>query len=179
MNKELEAVFSKRIRPGTRFILVRLFTFILISNVLSLLPFIFTPFSHISLTIALALPLWAGHFIFRALKNPKKALAHLLPLGTPVFLIVFIVIIELVRSIIRPLTLSVRLAANIIAGHLLISLLGSSMIPTIGISPIFLVFLSIFSCLIFLEIAVSVIQAYVFILLSTLYINEVDPNNLS
>jgi len=83
----------------------------------------------------------------------------------------FIVIIESISLIIRPLTLSIRLTANIIAGHLLLTLLGSS---GLNISNSLMLFLLIFTqiLLYFLEIAVSIIQAYVFSILSTLYSRE-------
>ena len=88
----------------------------------------------------------------------------------------FIVIIELVRSIIRPLTLAVRLAANIIAGHLLICLLGHSLTPTPSL--LIVVALRAILTLCLLERAVRIIQAYVFRLLSALYINEVQRPRL-
>lgn len=99
-------------------------------------------------------------------------IAHLVPLGTPAPLINFMVIIETISSIIRPLTLSVRLTANIIAGHLLISLLGNigpNSRKTIFIRIILLQFL-----LIILELAVAIIQSYVFSILTILYISEVE-----
>ncbi len=104
-------------------------------------------------------------------------MAHLVPLGTPPVLMPFIVIIELVRNIIRPLTLSVRLAANIIAGHLLITLIGHSASPVISFSLRGVIFALVLLCV--LESAVSVIQAYVFRMLSTLYFNEVNSPNIS
>lgn len=100
----------------------------------------------------------------------------MVPLGTPYALIPFIVLIELVRSVIRPLTLSVRLAANIVAGHLLIVLVRRPMI-SIRLNFIGLV-LSALLLLIILELAVSFIQAYVFRTLISLYVIEVNSPNL-
>ena len=71
------------------------------------------------------MPLWLGRIILSIIYQYNNLLAHLVPVGTPRFLIPVIVIIETVRNIIRPLTLSIRLAANIVAGHLLLTLLGS------------------------------------------------------
>jgi F-type H+-transporting ATPase subunit a len=82
------------------------------------------------------------------------------------------VLIELVRRVIRPLTLSVRLAANIVAGHLLLTLLRVNT-PSISMSLIILVIGSL-TILCLLETAVAVIQAYVFRVLRTLYLNEVN-----
>ena len=97
-------------------------------------------------------------------------LAHLVPVGTPIGLISFIVVVELLRNIIRPLALTFRLTANIIAGHLLISLIGGCLISL----PFRLLILgSVFQMLlVFIELGVSVIQAYVFSTLLLLYISE-------
>ncbi|KYN16298.1 ATP synthase subunit a, partial [Trachymyrmex cornetzi] len=109
--------------------------------------------------------------IFRILNHLNNLLAHLTPSGTPPILIPFIVIIESISLIIRPLTLAIRLTANIIAGHLLLTLLGSSGINISNLSTlIILIFTQIL--LLILEIAVSLIQAYVFSILSTLYRRE-------
>ena len=110
-------------------------------------------------------------------KTPQAVLAHLVPLGTPIALIPFIVLIELVRSVIRPLTLSVRLAANIIAGHLLLTLLGNqgrfTQLRALGGVIAALVALAVLEC------AVALIQAYVFSVLSTLYVDEVNCPEIS
>jgi len=99
-------------------------------------------------------------------------LAHLVPVGTPAALIPFMVLIELVRTVIRPLTLSVRLAANMIAGHLLIVLLrrqGQGATP-----PAIILLMVALGCLVSLEVAVSFIQSYVFRVLRTLYFSELS-----
>jgi F-type H+-transporting ATPase subunit a len=105
------------------------------------------------------------------MKNAKSIIAHLLPLGTPPILIPIIVFIELVRQIIRPITLAVRLTANIVAGHLLIRLLGSFSLTSISIS---IIRSPLIIALTFLEICVSAIQAFVFITLLTLYSTEIN-----
>lgn len=105
-------------------------------------------------------------------QNLESSLAHFVPLNTPGVLIPFIVIIELIRRIIRPFTLAIRLAANIIAGHLLLRLLSEKI--TTGRLIIFFRVLVGLLRLIILELGVRVIQAYVFRLLSTLYLNEVN-----
>ena len=103
-------------------------------------------------------------------------LAHLCPLGSPRALSPFIVLIELVRAVIRPITLSVRLAANIIAGHLLLCLLASAM-PNTGTLIVSLLVLPLLLLLI-LESAVALIQAFVFTILSCLYTQEVESPHL-
>lgn len=97
-------------------------------------------------------------------------LAHLLPQGTPTLLIMFMVIIEIVSNIIRPITLCVRLTANLIAGHLLMSLLGNSLLRIRKLRAI--ISLASPIALTVLESAVACIQAYVFITLITLYTTE-------
>lgn len=101
-------------------------------------------------------------------------MAHLVPLGTPAVLIPFIVLIEIVRSVIRPLTLSIRLVANIVAGHLLLTLLGSSASRIPFLALVSVVIIIILLC--FLESGVRLVQAYVFRALRTLYLREVSNN---
>lgn len=149
-------------------IFIRLIIIIFFNNFLGLFPYIFTASRHIRFCFSLSLSIWLGMILYSIINYLNNLLTHLTPLGTPILLIPFIVIIELIRLIIRPITLSIRLTANIVAGHLLLSLLGSS-----GqlISRIFLINIILFSqvLLFILEIAVSIIQAYVFSILSTLY----------
>jgi F-type H+-transporting ATPase subunit a len=104
-------------------------------------------------------------------------MAHLVPLGTPAALIAVIVLIETVSSLIRPATLAVRLAANMIAGHLLLALLGGQgRLSLRGANRLLIVFLIL---LIILERAVACIQSYVFTILSSLYLNELIRNEFN
>ena len=96
-----------------------------------------------------------------------------MPIRTPKVLIPFMVLIERIRSLIRPLTLAIRLSANIIAGHLLLTLLGNKLASLRMITLI----LPTEIALIGLEIAVSIIQAYVFSILVTLYVREVREDH--
>jgi len=139
-----------------------------------LIPYIFTRTSHLSITIVLALPIWLGTILYSIVFQYNNLLAHLVPLGTPSFLIPIIVVIETVRNIIRPITLSIRLAANMVAGHLLLTLLGSQG-PNIRIIIIRVLLLRLVLLLI-LEVAVACIQSYVFTILSSLYLNELMRN---
>lgn len=148
-----------------------LFTFIVVNNRIGLLPQIFTSSRHLIFTLTLALPIWLRFYTYGWIKKFKEIMAHLVPNRTPSLLIPFIIIIETIRRLIRPLTLAVRLAANIIAGHLLIALLRNyasifdpSMILTVVRRQLLLLAL---------ETAVAVIQAYVFTVLCVLYIREI------
>ena len=105
--------------------------------------------------------------------QPTVALGHLLPEGTPIPLIPVLIIIETISLFIRPLALGVRLTANLTAGHLLIQLIATAVfvllpiIPTVAILTTIVLFL-----LTLLEVAVAIIQAYVFVLLLSLYLQE-------
>lgn len=152
-------------------IFMRLFIFILINNFLGLFPYVFTASTHLAFGLSLGLPLWLGYITYSFKVQKEYILAHLVPLGTPVALQPFIVLIELISNIIRPLTLRVRLMANIIAGHLLLTLLG--ILSNGGIFLLFFVITGIMLILL-LELGVAIIQAYVFTLLSGLYVREID-----
>lgn len=156
---------------GTTLIFVRLFRLIVFNNFLGLLPYVFTRSSHLTITLALALPLWLAFMIFGWVNHTQHIFAHLVPQGTPGPLIPFMVLIETIRNIIRPGTLAVRLAANIIAGHLLLTLLGRTG-PSLSITLVSILIIGQILLLI-LEAAVAVIQSYVFAVLSTLYASEV------
>jgi len=168
IDKEIRALIPNPPK-GIIYFIKTIFLFIFILNFLALFPFIFTPTAHIRISFSLAFSIWLIIIIFAWSFITKHILIHTIPIGTPFALINFMFIIELVRNIIRPITLSVRLTANIVAGHLLILLLRNfalSSINNIIISSIPLLVLTI------LEIAVSLIQAYVFVTLISLYINE-------
>lgn len=148
---------------------VILIILVLILNFYSLFPFILSVTSHISLNLTFTLAMWRTRVCLALMRNIKAFLSHLTPRGTPIALISFIVLIETVRNIIRPLTLAVRLMANIVAGHLLLTLLSKfslicSSFTIYSSAPIIILGV--------LEIGVSFIQAYVITLLCTLYLKE-------
>merc|ERR1711915_394941 len=97
---------------------------VLCSNFLGLLPYVFTPSRHLRYSVSLSLPIWLGYILYSLIIQFEENIAHLVPEGTPGALLRVIVLIESVRLIIRPWTLAIRLAANIVAGHLLLTLLG-------------------------------------------------------
>lgn len=171
LHKEYKILIRNFNIKGRTLIFVSLFSFILFNNFLGLFPYIFTRTRHLILTLTLALPLWLRFIIYGWINNTTYILAHLVPQGTPPVLIPFIVCIETIRNIIRPGTLAVRLSANIIAGHLLITLLGNTgpTIPTILVRILIIVQI----LLLVLESAVAIIQSYVFAVLRTLYSREV------
>nr|YP_010329379.1 ATP synthase F0 subunit 6 [Ixodes kuntzi]UNO53641.1 ATP synthase F0 subunit 6 [Ixodes kuntzi] len=149
---------------------ISIFVSIIIMNCLGLLPYVFTPTSHIIMSMMMAFPLWINLMLKGWISSMNKMFIHLVPMGSPLFLSSFMVIIESISNIIRPITLSVRLSANMISGHLLIHLLSSLPFQ----SPnLFLIIFPISIMLMILETAVALIQSYVFITLSSLYTNEI------
>nr|YP_010138753.1 ATP synthase F0 subunit 6 [Spirobolus bungii]QQJ94261.1 ATP synthase F0 subunit 6 [Spirobolus bungii] len=170
LKKELSILLSTSHPTSSPLILITLFLFILTNNVLGLAPYIFTASSHLSFTLSIAVPLWLTAILYGWLQNTLHSLAHLVPQGTPTPLMMFMVCIETTSNCIRPITLSVRLAANMIAGHLLMTLLSNTL-TNINIMT-YIILTPAQLMLIMLESAVAIIQAYVFTILTTLYISE-------
>jgi len=171
LSKEISFRLSKTIKGFNHF-LISLFTLILIYNFLALFPHIFSSSSHLLVTLPLAYTLWLSIILFNLLNYFKFFTTHFIPLGTPVFLISFIVVVEVLRNLIRPLALTFRLTANIIAGHLLISLICSIIISLQFLVSFFGVLIQ--ALLVLIEMGVSFIQAYVFFTLLLLYASETE-----
>lgn len=152
-------------------IFLGVFTFVFGINFLGLFPYIFTSTSHLRVTLAIAFPFFVMYLLYSRIDFYKNFIAHLVPLGTPFVLIPFIVLIESVRLCIRPVTLSVRLIVNIVAGHLLLVLIRRIVEGCSNKFRVFIV-LSLQCILIFLEVFVSYIQSYVFVVLAALYRSE-------
>nr|AEP27606.1 ATP synthase F0 subunit 6 [Cionus olens] len=171
IHKEFKILINSNSYKGSTLIFTSLFTFIMINNFLGLFPYIFTCTSHMNFTLTLSLPLWLSFMMFGWLVNTNHMFAHLVPQGAPTALLPFLVIIESISNIIRPGTLAIRLTANMIAGHLLITLMGNSGSSLSSIMLIILISAQIL--LLTLESAVTIIQSYVFSILSTLYSSEV------
>jgi F-type H+-transporting ATPase subunit a len=152
-------------------LLFTIFWFILIRNLIGLYPYIFTATRHLLITLSIALPFWLLFIIYGWVNLTSHIFTHLVPIGSPLILRFFIVFIETISNVIRPITLSVRLTANIIAGHLLINLLRSirENSPNIFIPTYFIIFL-----LLILETAVAIVQSYVFVTLTSLYLSEIN-----
>nr|ASN74443.1 ATP synthase F0 subunit 6 [Armadillidium vulgare] len=167
---EMKVLFSSNSKM-VAVIFSALFLFIMFNNIMGLTPYVYTATSHLAVTLSLALPLWLGYFMFGWVMNCKWMLAHLMPQGTPGLLMPFMVIIESVSSLIRPGTLAVRLMANMIAGHLLLVLVSSSVVGLSALMFWGIVLTQIL--LVVLEVAVAIIQSYVLVILSVLYSSEV------
>nr|WNH24451.1 ATP synthase F0 subunit 6 [Hygophum reinhardtii] len=150
-----------------------LMIFLITLNMLGLLPYTFTPTTQLSMNLGLAVPLWLATVIIGMRNQPTHALGHLLPEGTPTPLIPVLIIIETISLFIRPMALGVRLTANLTAGHLLILLIAKGAFVLTSIMPAVAILTSVVLLLLtLLEVAVAMIQAYVFVLLLSLYLQE-------
>nr|AGN71235.1 ATP synthase F0 subunit 6 [Hyalinobatrachium fleischmanni] len=168
-------IFSPLNTPGHKWalILTSLMIFLLGINLLGLLPYTFTPTTQLSLNLGLAIPLWLATVAIGFRNQLTASLGHFLPEGTPTMLIPILIIIETISLFIRPMALGVRLTANLTAGHLLIQLISTATMALMFSAPLVstLTFITLL-LLTVLEIAVAMIQAYVFILLLSLYLQE-------
>nr|YP_005089278.1 ATP synthase F0 subunit 6 [Libythea celtis]YP_010879506.1 ATP synthase F0 subunit 6 [Libythea lepita]YP_010946012.1 ATP synthase F0 subunit 6 [Libythea myrrha]ADP01767.1 ATP synthase F0 subunit 6 [Libythea celtis]WGN99246.1 ATP synthase F0 subunit 6 [Libythea myrrha]WHE44870.1 ATP synthase F0 subunit 6 [Libythea lepita] len=172
LHNEFKTLLGTNSFNGSTFIFISLFFFVLFNNFLGLFPYIFTSTSHLNISLSLSLTLWLSFMIYGWINNTQHMFIHMIPQGTPTILMPFMVLIETISNIIRPGTLAVRLTANMIAGHLLLTLLSN----TGSLMPNYLLFILIFIqiLLLILESAVAVIQSYVITILSTLYSSEVN-----
>nr|YP_009509767.1 ATP synthase F0 subunit 6 [Aeneator recens]AXF46383.1 ATP synthase F0 subunit 6 [Aeneator recens] len=155
-------------------IIAGLFLFLILMNMSGLVPYVFSPTSHLVVSLSLGMPLWLSLIISAIFFNPSSVVAGLLPMGAPAPLNPFLVIIETVSIMVRPITLSVRLTANMSAGHIVLTLIGNYLTASIFLSSIFsmLLLLSIQVLYTVFEFGISLIQAYIFCLLITLYSDE-------
>nr|YP_003345038.1 ATP synthase F0 subunit 6 [Telchinia issoria]ACT83173.1 ATP synthase F0 subunit 6 [Telchinia issoria] len=172
LNNEFKTLLGPNKSKGSTFIFISLFFFVLFNNFLGLYPYIFTSTSHLNISLTISLTLWLSFMIFGWINNTQNMFIHMIPQGTPAILMPFMVLIETISNIIRPGTLAVRLTANMIAGHLLLTLLSSTSTNMPYYLIIFLIIIQIL--LLILESAVAIIQAYVISILSTLYSSEVN-----
>nr|AJF94308.1 ATP synthase F0 subunit 6 [Corizus sp. 'albomarginatus'] len=169
LNEEFKMLMGLNSK-GMTLLMISLFMFIFLNNIMGLMPYIFTSSSHLVFTLTMALPLWLSLMIYGWINQTNHMFAHLIPIGTPPILMPFMVMIETISNLIRPGSLAVRLTANMIAGHLLMSLLGNNSINSSMMLPLIMIMQI---TLMLFESAVSLIQAYVFSVLSTLYSSEV------
>ncbi len=147
-----------------------LFMFILFANLIGMLPYTFTVTSHIIVTFALAAVVFVGVTVIGFARHGVKFAKLFVPDGVPIYLLILLVPIEILSYLIRPISLSVRLFANMMAGHTMLKVFGGFVI-SLGIvggwAPfIFVVLLTA------LEIGIACLQAYVFVILSCIYLND-------
>nr|YP_009454219.1 ATP synthase F0 subunit 6 [Gynaephora jiuzhiensis]ATY48748.1 ATP synthase F0 subunit 6 [Gynaephora jiuzhiensis] len=172
LHNEFKNLLKNNYFKGSTFIFTSMFYFIMFNNFLGLFPYIFTSTSHLTLSLSISLPLWLSFMIYGWINNYNHMFTHMIPQGTPMILMPFMVLIETISNIIRPSTLSIRLTANMITGHLLLTLLSST-----GLNMnyyLISLMISFQIMLLILESAVAIIQSYVIAILSTLYSSEVN-----
>lgn len=152
------------------------FVFILMGNILGLLPYSFTYTSHLAVTGGLALTVFAAVIVFGFINHGIKFLSMFVPSGVPWWILPVIIPIELISFFVRPLTLSVRLFANMMAGHIMLKIIAGFCVAAasmggigvaVGFAPAF-----IGTLMLLFELLVALIQAYVFAILSCVYLKD-------
>jgi len=153
-----------------------LFILILFSNLIGIIPYSFTATSQIVLALSLSVAIFIGVTILGLQGHGLTFFSLFIPTGTPLPLVPFLVVIELISYLARALSLGIRLAANMISGHILLKILStfiwnfitsSYLALIIGIIPMI-----IFTALVGLELGVAILQAIVFIILTSSYIRD-------
>lgn len=158
---------------GYSIVIISLFLVLVSVNLLGLVSFSFSTSSHLLFTLVIGLPLWIRIMMSRFMFRKKTFIAHLLPDGAPLWLNPFLVLIESIRIIVRPITLSFRLAANMTAGHVVLCLITRYLCIFINCFNIqHLVLLTISIVYVLFEVGICIIQGYIFCLLLSLYTDD-------
>lgn len=149
-------------------IIFTVFMFVLVANLLGMTPYSFTVTSHIVVTFAMALFLFIGITIVALINHGFGFFKHFLPSGTPLIMAPLMIVIEVFAYLVRPVSLSIRLAANMMAGHVLLKVLAAFVgTGIVGILPfLFVVLMTGF------EIFIAMLQAYIFAILTCVYLSE-------
>jgi F-type H+-transporting ATPase subunit a len=153
-----------------------LFMFIAVSNMIGIIPYTFTVASHLVITAALALLVFFIVLIYGFWKNGLKFFKLFVPSGIPVFILPLVVFIEVFSFFLRPVSHSVRLFANMLAGHIALKVFASfvPLLAALGIAGYFgaVLPLGMVIALTALELLVAFLQAYVFTILTCIYLND-------
>ena len=153
------------------------FILLLSYNLLGMIPYSFTVSSHLVVTLYLALTAFIGINIIAVKKNNLAIFNLFLPKGVPLFIVPFLIIIELISYIARVFSLAIRLFANMMSGHTLLKILAGFSWSILNSGDFFLIFSLLPTVVIiavsFLEVAIAFLQAYVFVILLCIYINDV------
>nr|YP_009499357.1 ATP synthase F0 subunit 6 [Scutopus robustus]AWL21418.1 ATP synthase F0 subunit 6 [Scutopus robustus] len=149
-----------------------LFFFIISTNLSGMIPYNFSSTSHLMLSFSLSSVFWLSLIYLGAKKSLSHTIAHFLPEGAPAPLNPFLSIVELSSILVRPITLSIRLTANISAGHIVLGLLGSYLSSFLFTTNFFFLLSAVHIFYFLFEFAVCLIQAYIFVLLLTLYSDD-------
>lgn len=146
-----------------------LFMFILIGNLVGMIPFSYTFTSQIIVTFAMAMVIFVGVTVIGLVRHGFHFFTLFVPQGTPMVLAPLLIPIEIISYFVRPVSLSVRLFANMMAGHTMMKVFGgfTVLLGVLGVAPI-----ALLVALTGFEILVAVLQAYVFTVLTCLYLND-------
>jgi F-type H+-transporting ATPase subunit a len=157
---------------GKKFVplIFTLFMFIMVCNLFGMIPYGFTVTSHISITFALAMMVFLLVTLLGFILHGFHFFSLFLPSGTPWWLAPLMVLIELFAYLARPVSLSLRLAANMVAGHVLLKVIAGFIVSMAFYLKIFPI--PFISVLIGFEIFVAILQAYIFTILSCVYLND-------
>lgn len=147
-----------------------LFMFILFGNLFGMIPYSFTITSHIIVTFALALLVFLGVTVIALLRHGTKFFGYFMPSGAPIVMAPLIIPIEVISYLSRPVSLSLRLFANMMAGHTMLKIFAG-FIPALGILGGWIP-LSVSVAVTGFEVLVAVLQAYVFTILTCLYLHD-------
>ncbi len=167
-------------REGLRYapLIFAVFIFVLACNLLGLIPFVgaFTPTSHIAVTFGLAAIVFTLVVIVGFARHGLHFFTLFLPEGTPIFVLPLVALIEFLSFLSRPFTLAIRLFANMTAGHVLLKVFGGFVVALASFKALPYVFgivpLTVNVALTALELLIAVVQAYVFALLASIYLND-------
>lgn len=150
-----------------------IFIVIFLSNLIGMLPFSFTITAHLSITFFLAFSFNVGFIILGFYKNGYKFLLLFKPSGIPVAILPLIILIEIVSYLLRTFSLSIRLFANMMAGHCLLFVISSFVFTLLNTSVIYVIpIIFIYFAIFILEFAIAFLQAYVFTILLCIYLND-------
>jgi ATP synthase subunit 6 len=153
--------------------LLSVFFFILITNLIGLTPFGFTPTGHIAVTLFLSLSFFCAWIILGLRTLKWKFFKIFLPGGIPAWLAPLLVLIEILSFFLRPLSLAIRLFANMLAGHILLSIIGSSFFVALNLFfPLAIIPIMFVLAFFLLEIGIAFLQAYVFTILLCIYLSD-------
>jgi F-type H+-transporting ATPase subunit a len=153
-----------------------IFMFVLVANLIGIIPYTFSITSHIIVTAVLALLVFFTVVIYGFYKNGLKFFGLFVPHGIPIYILPLIVFIEVLSFLSRPISLSVRLFANMLAGHITLKVFASfiTLLGSMGVLGVFgaTLPLAMVVALTALELLVAFLQAYVFAILTCIYIND-------
>jgi F-type H+-transporting ATPase subunit a len=146
-----------------------IFMFVLFANVIGIIPYTFTVTSHIIITFAMAAVVFLGVTVIGFIKHGAHFLKFFVPSGVPAVMLLILVPIEVISYLTRPVSLSVRLFANMMAGHTILKVFGGFVVAlgVFGVVPLLFI-----SALTGLELLVAALQAYVFAVLTCIYLND-------